>query len=94
MIQSSYPIYFEEEEAYFYENSLFCGNPAETKKYKNLTCSLKTLDFVEQLLFEDIGANYWKQNVYKCKKCDTLWLLKEEYDSQRGFSYLAEIYLK
>lgn len=90
---TKYPIiYFENEEAYYYDNSLFCGNPIETKKYKNLTCSPKTLNLVKRICFEDAGATYLKEEIYKCRKCGTLWKLKEGYDSHHGFSFSAEIY--
>ncbi|CEN34166.1 hypothetical protein [Capnocytophaga cynodegmi] len=85
-------IYFENEEAYHYDNSLFCGNPTETKKYKNLTCSPKTLNLVKRICFEDVGATYFKEEIYRCGKCGTLWKLKEIYDSHHGFSFSAEIY--
>ncbi|MEG1199755.1 MAG: hypothetical protein RSD53_10215, partial [Algoriella sp.] len=45
-----YPIeYFEVDEAYIYDNSIFCGNPKEFRKYHGLTCSPKTLKLIEKI---------------------------------------------
>jgi hypothetical protein len=51
-----YPIeHFEIEEAYDYDNSIFCGNPKETKFYNRLTCSPKNLILIDKIN-EDEGS--------------------------------------
>lgn len=81
-------VYFEKREAYYYDNSLFCGNPTETKGYKQLTCSFKTLEIVKNIFVDD----FLKEQIYRCKKCNTFWFLREEYDSHHGYVHQAKIH--
>lgn len=86
-----YPIeYFETDEAYVYDNSIFCGNPKEFKKYHGLTCSPKTLSIIEQIETEDIGCYSSKTEVCSCKKCGTKWKLIVIFDSHHGYARSAK----
>ena len=85
-----YPIeYFEFAEAYFYDNSLQCGNPKECEKYSGLTCSPKNLNFVEKIMEGDAGCYNIKEEIYECNKCENKWILKEEFDTHHGYANSA-----
>ena len=80
--------YFEIEEAYNYDNSIFCGSPQETKSYKGLTCSPKTLKFINKI--KEIDCGRLKTEIFICNKCQTKWEITEEFDSQHGYMNRAK----
>ncbi|KAF2082853.1 hypothetical protein [Flavobacterium sharifuzzamanii] len=89
--QNYFPVeYFEIAEVYFYDNSVQCGNPKECEKYSGLTCSLKSLTFVEKIQEGDAGCYSIKEETYVCDKCKNRWALKEEFDSHHGYARSAK----
>ena len=86
-----YPIeYFEVDEAYIYDTSIFCGNPKEFRKYHGLTCSPKSLTLIEKVSEEDIGCCSSKTERFICSKCGTKWELTEDYDTHHGYARSAK----
>ena len=86
-----YPIeYFEIDEAYDYDNSIFCGNPKETKSFSGLTCSPKTLNLIEKTNEEEVIGWKTKTEIFVCSKCLTKWEITEEFDSHHGFAKTAK----
>ncbi|MCP1994590.1 Zn-finger nucleic acid-binding protein [Flavobacterium sp. HSC-61S13] len=86
-----YPIeYFTTDEAYYYDNTIYCGNPQETKTIHNLRCTPKTLILLEIIKEENGGCSSIKEEMYQCKKCQTKWLITEEFDTHHGYAKSAK----
>lgn len=86
-----YPIeYFEIEEVYDYDNSIFCGHRKETKSYRGLTCSPKTLKLIEKTNEIEVIGWKTKTEIFVCSKCQTKWEITEEFDTQHGYAKTAK----
>jgi hypothetical protein len=87
-----YPIeHFEIEEAYDYDNYIFCGNPKETKFYSRLTCSPTNLILIDKINEKEAIGWSTKTEIFKCSKCDTKWEITTEFDSHHGYATSAKI---
>lgn len=78
-------VFFTEVEAKKYGFMIPCGYKGRIHTYNGITCDPENLRLIKTIDFNEGIGFHEKLEQFECPSCKKIWLIKEVYDSHKGY---------